>query len=84
MNMNYFLNIMYVSNIVFVILLFFEFNLLKFKKKSTKWILLICILIFGYIAFFFFQTFKRKLILRRRFNPKFKRKNINELSIQTL
>ena len=62
------MNIIYFSNIIFVLLHVNEFKNLVFKKKRNKWIWLILAFLFGYFGYFFFLIFKRKLVLKRKFN----------------
>ena len=71
MSTDYFFNFILISNIFFFALLLYEFSFLELKNKNIKWKFLISVLILGYITMFFFLTFKRKFIVKRKFSLKY-------------
>ena len=71
MNINPFSDFISFSYILFFLFLFLEFRFIKFKKVGYKWLWLFFAIFLGYTFYFFFQTFKRKMIVRRKFSPQF-------------
>ena len=59
--------------IVFFVLFLLELRFLNFKYKRDKYIWITTVLIFSYIGYFFFLIHKRKLIIKRKFEPNFNR-----------
>jgi hypothetical protein len=48
-----------------------EFYLTQFKEKKNKFIWFSIVFIFGYYGYAVYLAYRRRLIVRRKFNPKF-------------
>ncbi len=57
----------------FFVLFLMELRFLNFKRKRDKYLWIGIILIFSYIGYAFFLVFKRRLIIKRKFEPNFNR-----------
>ncbi|MBT8263113.1 MAG: hypothetical protein KJO05_09845 [Bacteroidia bacterium] len=55
----------------FLIMVFKELSLTDFKKVKDRYIWMVLIVAFGVIGYFFYFSFKRKLITERKFHPDF-------------
>jgi hypothetical protein len=62
--------------IVFFVLFLLELRFLNFKYKRDKYIWIGIVLIFSYIGYSLFLVFKRRVLIKRKFEPKFNRNNI--------
>lgn len=58
---------------VFFLLFLVELRYLNFKSKKDKYIWMGVVLLYGYIGYSIFLVFKRRLVIKRKFNPNFKR-----------
>ncbi len=54
-----------------IYLFFLELRLIEFKNKKSKWIWFFLVLAFGYFGYAFYLAFRRKLVVKRKFQPKF-------------
>jgi len=54
-----------------IYLFFLELRLIEFKNKKSKWIWFFLVLVFGYFGYAFYLAFRRKLVVKRKFQPKF-------------
>lgn len=59
--------------IVFFVLFLLELRFLNFKYERDKYIWIGLVFIFSYIGYFFFLFHKRRLVIKRKFEPKFNR-----------
>ncbi len=67
---------MFYLRILFFILFLLELRFLNFKHKKGKYLWIIIVLIFSYVGYFFFYIYKRRLIIKREFNPNFKQNKL--------
>jgi len=61
--------------IIFFILFLSELRFLNFKYNRDKYIWIGIVLVFSYLGYAFFLVYKRRLIVKRKFEPKFRPKN---------
>ncbi len=59
---------------MFILLFLSELIKTRFRKKKDKIIWFFTAIIFGSIGYFFWISFKRKLVMKRNFNPDFNSK----------
>jgi len=59
--------------VVFFVLFLLELRFLNFKYKRDKYIWIGIVLLFSYVGYFFFLIYKRRLIVKRKFAPNFKK-----------
>ncbi|MBW2936947.1 PLDc N-terminal domain-containing protein [Aureisphaera sp. CAU 1614] len=52
-----------------------EFYVTPFKEKRNKWIWFLFVFVFGYFGYSIYLAFRRRLILKRVFSPKFNKRN---------
>lgn len=57
--------------VVFLILFILELYQTKFKKKSDKHVWFLIVVVFGFFGYAFYLAFRRSLVVKRKFNPKF-------------
>lgn len=57
--------------IIFFLLFILELRFLHFKRKKDRYIWMGIVLLFGCLGYSLFIVFRRKLLLKRKFNPKF-------------
>ena len=57
--------------IIFVALFGIELSLTRFNKRQDKYYWFMLVLVFGVLGYFFYITFKRRLIAKRKFDPQF-------------
>jgi len=57
--------------ILFFVLFLFEVRYLNFRHPRDKYIWIGILLAFGYFGYFLFLAFKRRLVVKRKFNPNF-------------
>lgn len=62
--------------VIFLVLFVLEVYQTKFKYSRDKWIWFFVVLIFGVYGYSFYLAFKRRLIVRRKFNPNFNHLNL--------
>ena len=67
--------------ITFLYLFVKELIALRFKKKSEKRIWFLIALIFGYCGYCIFLVFRRRLIIKRTFHPKFNPRNNQSIAL---
>ncbi len=65
------LTLIFYLRLMFLILFAKELILTKFKNKKNKYIWFIIVFIMGYWGYSFYIAYKRKLVVKRKFNPDF-------------
>lgn len=57
--------------IIFLVLFVLELHQTKFKKKSEKHVWFLIVVVFGFYGYSFYLAFKKRLVVKRKFNPNF-------------
>jgi len=61
--------------IFFVYLFYKELKITLFKKEKNKLFWIILVFLFGAFGYFFYLIYKRRLVIKRTFQPKFNNRN---------
>lgn len=71
MNVLLFNKVLIILRLMFLALFFRELLVTPFKANQKKWIWFLTVLVFGAYGYSIYIAYKRRLIKRRVFNPKF-------------
>lgn len=71
MNVILFYKVVLILRIGFLYYFARELHLTPFKRRTDKFIWFFVVLVFGIIGYSFYISFRRRLILKRKFQPNF-------------
>lgn len=71
MNVLLFNKVLIILRLMFLALFFRELLVTPFKTNKNKWIWFFTVLVFGAYGYSIYIVYKRRLIKKRFFNPKF-------------
>ena len=57
--------------LIFLLLVIVECYQTKFKKKSDKYAWFLIVVIFGFCGYSFYLAYRKRLVVKRKFNPDF-------------
>lgn len=61
--------------VIFLLLFVLELYQTKFKKKSNKYVWFLIVMVFWGFGYVFYYAFRRRLVVKRKFNPNFEHCN---------